>query len=193
MAPAAAKIDKKQAILSATLELLASCGFHGFSIKQLAARAGVATGTVYLYFKDREALISELHAAIILAFAEAAFEGHDLEQSLKQQYQRICSNIWHFCINHPDVTLSKAQFDHLPPEILRSQRSDAWSLFQPLMDLFELGRSTQQIKNLPNDVLASLSFEPYMFLARQHLLGVIEVDTKELSNIMEASWDAISR
>ncbi|MEX0614479.1 MAG: TetR/AcrR family transcriptional regulator, partial [Methylophaga sp.] len=36
---------KRDAILNATLELLASSGFHGFSIKQLAAKAGVATGT----------------------------------------------------------------------------------------------------------------------------------------------------
>lgn len=184
--------DKQEIILQATLELLASSGFHGFSMKQLATRAGVATGTLYLYFKDREALIAELHSRIIEAFAEAAFSDHDGSETLKQRYQRICANIWHFCINNRAITLSKAQFDHLPTDVLRSQRQDAWQQFQPLRDLFAEGRRLKLIKDLPDDVLGSLSFEPYMYMASQQLLGVIKVDQAQLNQIMDASWDAIA-
>lgn len=191
MAQAAAK-DKKQRILEATLALLARCGFHGFSMKQLATEAGVATGTIYLYFKDREALIAELHSSIITAFAQAAFTDFDAQRPLKQQYQRICGNIWQFCIENRSITLSKAQFDHLPTDVLRSQRSDAWQQFQPLRDLFQQGRDNGQIKNLPDDVLGSLSFEPYLYMASQQLLDVIDVDQTQLQQIMDASWDAIA-
>lgn len=184
--------DKQKTILQATLELLASSGFHGFSMKQLASRAGVATGTIYLYFKDREALIAELHSNIIEAFADAAFAEDDSSQTLKQRYQRICANIWHFCINNRAITLSKAQFDHLPTEVLRSQRQDAWQQLQPLRDLFAEGRRQKLIKDLPDDVLASLSFEPYIYMASQQLLGVINVDQTQLDQIMDASWDAIA-
>lgn len=184
--------DKQELILQATLEMLSSNGFHGFSMKQLASRAGVATGTIYLYFKDREALIAELHSRIIEAFAEAAFADHDGALSLKQRYQRICANIWHFCINNRAITLSKAQFDHLPTEILRSQRQAAWQQFQPLRDLFAEGRRQKLIKDLPDDVLGSLSFEPYMYMASQQLLGVIQIDQTQLNQIMDASWDAIA-
>lgn len=190
--PQTASKDKKQVILEATLHLLASCGFHGFSMKQLASQAGVAAGTIYLYFKDRDDLIAELHSSIIDAFADAAFADHDASLPLKQQYQQICANIWHFCINNRCITLSKAQFDHLPTDVLRSQRSDAWQRFQPLRDLFEQGRQDGQIKKLPDDVLGSLSFEPYMYMASQQLLGVIDVDQAQLDQIMEASWDAIA-
>lgn len=184
--------DKKQRILQATLQLLARCGFHGFSMKQLASEAGVATGTIYLYFKDRDTLIAELHSSIISAFAQAAFADFDVDQAPKQQYQRICANIWHFCIENRAITLSKAQFDHLPADVLRSQRSDAWQQFQPLRDLFAQGRRNGEIKNLPDDVLGSLSFEPYMYMASQQLLDVINVDQNQLQQIMDASWDAIA-
>jgi TetR/AcrR family transcriptional repressor of multidrug resistance operon len=188
----AARHDKKQRILEATLQLLASSGFHGFSMKQLAAEAGVATGTIYLYFKDRDTLIAELHSQIIHDFADAVFSDHDPNQPLKQQYQKICANLWHFCINHRCVTLSKAQFDHLPTDILRSQRETAWQRLQPLRTLFEQGRQQGLIKLLADDVLASLSFEPYTYMASQHLLKVIDVDESQLQHIMDASWDAIA-
>ncbi len=184
--------DKQEMILQATLDLLSSNGFHGFSMKQLASHAGVATGTIYLYFKDREALIAELHSRIIEAFAKAAFADHDRDLPLKQRYQRICANIWHFCINNRAITLSKAQFDHLPTDVLRSQRQDAWQQFLPLRELFAEGRHQKRIKDLPDDVLGSLSFEPYMYMASQQLLGVIQVDEAQLNKIMDASWDAIA-
>lgn len=184
---------KRNAILNATLELLASSGFHGFSIKQLAAKAGVATGTVYLYFQDRDALILELHMNILQRFAQAMFADHDVELPLPEQHHHLCCNLWHFLVKNPSVLLSKAQFDHLPPDILRSQRDDAWSLFAPLRELFAKGRDSGQIKDLQDDVLASLSFEPYMYLARQQLIGVIQIDTDKLCEIITASWDAIAR
>ncbi|MDF3012757.1 MAG: TetR/AcrR family transcriptional regulator, partial [Cellvibrio sp.] len=37
--------NKCDIILAATLNLLASRGFHGFSIRDVAKEAGVATGT----------------------------------------------------------------------------------------------------------------------------------------------------
>lgn len=191
MSQAASK-DKRQMILDATLRLLSSSGFHGFSMKQLATEAGLAAGTIYIYFKDRDALITELHSTIIEAFAEAAFANHDPKQSLKQQYQRICSNLWHFCINNRCATLSKAQFDHLPPEVLRSQRQNAWQQFEPVHQLFEQGRQEGLIKDLADDVLVSLSFEPYMFMASQHLLGVFDIDKSQLEKILDASWDAVA-
>lgn len=184
---------KREAILNATLALLASSGFHGFSIKQLAAKAGVATGTVYIYFQDRDSLIRELHMNILQRFAEAMFADHNVQLPLAEQHNHLCCNLWQFLVNNPSVLLSKAQFDHLPPDILRSQRDDAWSLFAPLRELFAKGRQNGQIKDLQDDVLASLSFEPYMYLARQQLIGVIQIDTDKLCEIITASWDAIAQ
>lgn len=192
MSPANPSADKREAIFCATLKLLARYGFHGFSIKQLAEEAGVATGTIYLYFKDRDDLIRELNTQIIDDFVKATLDSHDPELPLKQQYRRMCCNLWHFCIDNPCITHSKAQFDHLPPDILRSQRRHAWDGLQPLKNLFETGRKTHQIKNLSDDILISLSFEPYLFLARQHLLDLIEVDNEKLTHIIDASWDAIA-
>ena len=186
------KSDKRQAILCATLSLLSTHGFHGFSMKQLAEQAGVACGTVYLYFKDREALIAELHSLIIKAFSDAAFTGLDDTASLREQHRMICLNIWRFCIDNPGITLSKGQFDHLPPDILKHQFNDGWALFQPMKKLFESGRMQQLIRPLPDHVLIRLALDPFIVLAREQLLGIIELDASQHDQIVAASWDAIT-
>ena len=51
---------RRQAILDAALSVFAERGFEAARLDDVAARAGVAKGTLYLYFRDKEALFEEL-------------------------------------------------------------------------------------------------------------------------------------
>ena len=57
--------DKHQRILDAAIEVIAEHGFFHSRVAEIADRAGVADGTVYLYFKTKDEL---LMAAIDSAF-----------------------------------------------------------------------------------------------------------------------------
>ena len=57
------KVDaavRREAILDAALTVFAEHGFEAARLDDMAARAGVAKGTLYLYFKDKEALFEAL-------------------------------------------------------------------------------------------------------------------------------------
>lgn len=49
--------DKKNAIIDAAKEVLVDESYSGISIKSIAKKAGIATGTVYLYFSNKDQLI----------------------------------------------------------------------------------------------------------------------------------------
>jgi|SRR5690606_19417826 TetR/AcrR family transcriptional repressor of multidrug resistance operon len=185
--------DKRTLILRAALELLASCGFHGFSMKQLAKRAGVAAGTLYLYFRDREDLIRQLHREIILIFAQHVLANHDPHAPLRQQYHQICCRFWQFCRDNPNMLMSKGQFDHLPPDVLRDHHEAAWQAFKPLTDLFDACRSAGLVKPFGNEVLATLGIDLFLNLASKLHRGVITVNERDLEAIIHASWDAIAQ
>jgi AcrR family transcriptional regulator len=51
---------RRQAILDAALTVFAERGYEAARLDDVAARAGVAKGTLYLYFKDKEALFAAL-------------------------------------------------------------------------------------------------------------------------------------
>ena len=57
--------DKHQRILDAAIEVIAQRGFFHSRVSAIADRAGVADGTIYLYFKNKDEL---LMAAIDSAF-----------------------------------------------------------------------------------------------------------------------------
>ncbi|MCO4746471.1 MAG: TetR/AcrR family transcriptional regulator [Proteobacteria bacterium] len=49
--------DKRSLITEAAVEVFAEKGFHQARVSDIARRAGVADGTIYLYFKNKEDLL----------------------------------------------------------------------------------------------------------------------------------------
>jgi AcrR family transcriptional regulator len=52
--------ERRDAILAAALEEFSSQGFTATRLDDVAKRAGVAKGTIYLHFRDKESLFQEL-------------------------------------------------------------------------------------------------------------------------------------
>jgi len=57
--------ERREAILSAALDEFSIRGFEAARLDDVAKRAGVAKGTIYLYFRDKEALFQELIRAML--------------------------------------------------------------------------------------------------------------------------------
>nr|WP_282201334.1 TetR/AcrR family transcriptional regulator [Collibacillus ludicampi] len=71
--------DKYATILSAAVKVMGESGYHGAPISRIAREAGVADGTVYLYFKNKEdILISILRVTI-----------GDIVEQILIQYKRL--------------------------------------------------------------------------------------------------------
>ena len=58
--PLAADADKRVLILNAATRVFAERGFFGAQVADIARRAGVAAGTVYLYFQSKDDLLISL-------------------------------------------------------------------------------------------------------------------------------------
>jgi AcrR family transcriptional regulator len=57
---AARAAERRQAIIEAALEEFIARGFTATRLDDVARRAGVAKGTIYLHFKDKESMFEEL-------------------------------------------------------------------------------------------------------------------------------------
>jgi TetR/AcrR family fatty acid metabolism transcriptional regulator len=72
------RTDKHELILDAAIRVFAQKGFHGARISDVAEAAGVADGTIYLYFKNKDDLlltIFEEKMDLLQAGLEAALQG----------------------------------------------------------------------------------------------------------------------
>jgi AcrR family transcriptional regulator len=71
-------IGRREAILAAALDEFAASGFAAARLDDVARRAGVAKGTIYLYFEDKESLFLELIRSALSPFVATLETAPDL-------------------------------------------------------------------------------------------------------------------
>ena len=69
--------NKKQLVRQKALELIVSQGFEGFSMQKLAKAAEVSPATLYIYYKDKEDLITSIGIEIGQKFSENILKDFD--------------------------------------------------------------------------------------------------------------------
>ncbi len=80
--------DKRRRIIDAAVDVFADKGFFGARVSEIAERAGVADGTIYLYFKSKDeiliSLFEEKMAEILERFVNMLSEVHDTEEKMRR-------------------------------------------------------------------------------------------------------------
>ena len=87
-----AKDDMNRQILSATESLIAEIGIQNLSMRKIATQAGIALGTLYLYFKTKDDLLKEPLTMKILFGISLSEKGS--KQVLLQNYQLSYFIFW---------------------------------------------------------------------------------------------------
>ncbi len=187
------KSEKYEQILAAAEKMIAEFGFHGLSMQKLAREAGVAAGTIYLYFTDKQDLLEKLRLKIAQRIADAVQANVDEFMSLKEQFCTMWINIWKLANASADTLINQVQYDSLSHTV----RKRVWEweqekhLFYKVESLFNQGKQQGLFKPFDNKILSGLSFEVTVNLARKQSLGLFNIGEHELHTIMEAAWDAI--
>jgi TetR/AcrR family transcriptional regulator, fatty acid metabolism regulator protein len=84
--PETAKADKREAILRAAIDVFAERGFFNAQVADVARAAGVAAGTVYLYFRGKDDLLVSIFERVM---AEAIAEGRAVLAGIADPVERL--------------------------------------------------------------------------------------------------------
>lgn len=93
--------DKRGDIIQAALELIAEQGFHGAPMSEISAKAGVATGTIYRYFENKEVLIKELHRELEEKINKHIRRGYPVDQPLRERFLFLITELLRYFIKNP--------------------------------------------------------------------------------------------
>jgi TetR/AcrR family fatty acid metabolism transcriptional regulator len=88
LAPRADRGDKRDALLRAAIDTFAARGFFNAQVADVARAAGLAAGTVYLYFKSKDDLLVSIFERTML---EAIAEGRRSVEALAGAEARLRS------------------------------------------------------------------------------------------------------
>jgi len=92
--------DKREEIVRAALALIAERGFHGAPLAMIAGRAGVGTGTIYLYFDNKDELIAEIYKDIEDRLS-LLMEGCQPEMPVSERFLHLGRSLLRYFIENP--------------------------------------------------------------------------------------------
>lgn len=187
--------DKRSDIMQAALGLIAEQGFHGAPMAEIAERAGVAAGTIYRYFENKDVLITELHRELEDKIMVDLQEDYPSGSPLRERFLCLNQRLLRYFIEHPLHFRYMEQYFNSPFGITMHRDKLLGKSGNPdlLREIFEEGISRQILKDFPVVILFSLAFGPMIILMRDHILGFITLDDPLIRQITEACWDAIKR
>lgn len=111
----------RSALLQAAKRLLASKGFHGTKIADIATAADVGTGTFYLYFPTKDALFADLVRETAVAASEAIGAAKAAVTDPSERARVGGETFFRFAAENRDVFKilfgHSAQFDELLREV----------------------------------------------------------------------------
>ncbi|GAC1452118.1 MAG: hypothetical protein NVSMB7_14800 [Chitinophagaceae bacterium] len=183
---------KIQQIFAATLKLVVKRGVAGITMRQIAREAGMATGTLYIYFTDKDELINQLYANCRLLSVNAYFRGYEDEMPFKKGFKIIWNNILQHRMENFDVSVFLEQCYH-SPFISASTKEMSRQLLRPLYKLMERGKEEIILKDL--DTIMLLIF---MMGSITEVIKYVNYHKKKITgdmikNAFIICWDGLKR
>jgi AcrR family transcriptional regulator len=162
--------NKVQAIRDSAVEMIANDGLENFSINKLAKAAGVSPATIYIYYKDKDDLITSIAIEEGLKMARATLEGFDPDMPFRE-------TLWRQWQNRAAYNLANLQagyfFEQLTNSTYREQMLEIVSeeYSKTLGRYVEKAMERGEIERMPLVTYWALSFAPLYSLINFHREG----------------------
>lgn len=101
---------KEQLIMNTALTMIAEIGLAGVKMNDLAQKAGVATGTLYIYFASKEELIHKLYGYVCCELGSDLQKNIQENSPLKEKLRQICKNYTIDLLTHPEYKIFMDQY-----------------------------------------------------------------------------------
>ena len=188
--PSRAVTDKREAILAAALRLVSRLGLHNTPRSAVAREAGVAAGTLYLYFPSKEAMLNALYLDV-LEDRERSMRPSSAGEATASARDGLWS-FWHglarWHIDRPDASnfAQQCKSSGILTEVTRDaeRRRHAEGLVS-----FEQAVAAGHLRDMPLHVFWGLAVGPITQLAQMADAREIEVTDE----VLRATFDGVCR
>lgn len=155
---------KYKQIVDAAVIVIAQNGYHQAQVSKIAKEAGVADGTIYLYFKNKEDILISVFREKMMIFVENIKEILKKDLPISEKLQLVVENHFKVLQEDPHLAIVTQLELRQSNKDLRFQINSVLKEYMVLLDtLLEEGVAKEEI-----------SSELDLRLARQMLFGTMD-------------------
>ncbi|MFM8899040.1 MAG: TetR/AcrR family transcriptional regulator [Burkholderiales bacterium] len=192
------KEARPQELLAAALDLFGEKGFAATRAEEVAVRAGVSKGTLYLYYPSKEDLLKAVireNLSNLIAEGTEALDSY--EGSTGDLLKYLVSTWWERVGNTPASAIHKIMLSEVRnfPEIAEFYVSEVLGPAQALFaHTIQRGITRGEFREVPLKEMTVVMFAPMMFLClHKHSLGAchLQPDPPDPAQVLATHIDVV--
>ncbi|MCT4698832.1 TetR/AcrR family transcriptional regulator [Tenacibaculum haliotis] len=190
MAKLQKSIDKRNALVKATIGLVNNNGFHATPMSKIAKMANVSPATIYLYFENKQDLVNQTYIDVKAKYTDYAFATFDEKIAVEEGFKLIWHRIADFKLRECENAMFLAQCNNTPM-IDELSRQEGIKHLQPLLDLWTRGKKEGIIKSMSDYLLYAYAINPLSFLMTSQKRGAFTLNKTHLEEAYQSAWNSI--
>jgi AcrR family transcriptional regulator len=185
--------SKREKILEAALNMFVENGFESSPTSKIAKQAGVATGTLFHYFKTKDELINELYLEIKMQMVSALKQNLFEAKTIRQKLECIWFNSTKWAIQQQKGNKFFAMYG-TSSYISTSTREEGYKHFNFLIEILIQGIQEEILKNISLELMTEVTFGLISGTINYFSQRKDEFDDDKIRNkTFSIYWDAIKR
>ena len=175
-------VDKRTALISAAIEVFSYEGFQSSRVADIAEKAGVATGTVYLYFRNKDDILMTIFQEFIESKLGIIKEKLEREDSLLKKLYRFLNLHIDFLMREPlFAKLMAVELYQNSKFKLKYPDFKPLSMYQEyLEEIIEQGVANHEIRGINPQAMAYVILGTMHYLIMEWILEDKTFDLEEM-------------
>lgn len=181
---------KREQILDAALALFTERGYHGTAMPEIAAKAGVAAGTIYSHFTSKEDVVNVLYRRTKQRMIEQVLVGLPGSGTVRHQFHQLWTRLRAFEKADP-TAFTFLELHHHADYLDRKSRALEIESLLPIARFLEQASRDGHIRRMHAAAMMAMVWGAFSGLVKAERIGYLRFDD-DLSAQTEATlWDAL--
>ncbi|HAS43216.1 MAG TPA: TetR/AcrR family transcriptional regulator [Microscillaceae bacterium] len=184
--------NKIDLIYKAALNLVVKIGYVELKMSDVAKEAGIATGTLYIYFGNKEDLINKLYLHLKKQNTQEIVSKYKAEDGFFINFKRVWYQYLEISSRDSHQMIFLEQYFR-SPYLREETKQQTEALLAPIIELIVAGQEQGLVKEVPADILLSYLIGAVNEIVKVHFDKNQKMTQATIDACFEMSWHSIKR
>jgi len=190
--PKAKDPQKAKAIHTAAMKLVIETGFSGLKMADVAKEAGMATGTLYIYYGSKNQLINNIYLKTKREIVALLVDPSHRSETFYTTFRNMWFAYFAFCYQNPEKMLFVEQFLY-SGYIEDSIYNKIEEMVSPLDQFLIEGQKNGLIKQIDVELLKAQMEGALHEIVKILMMKRKSLDKMQLQKCFDMAWDSIKQ
>jgi len=184
--------NKIDLIYKAALNLVVKIGYVELKMSDVAKEAGVATGTLYIYFSNKEDLINKLYLHLKKQNTQEIVSEYQPKNPFFINFKNVWYKYLEISSRDPHQMMFLEQYFR-SPYLREETKQQTEALLAPIIELIVVGQEQGLVKEVSADILLSYLIGAVNEIVKVHFDKNQKITQATIDACFEMSWHSIKR